>query len=135
MVAVPTSEQGDLPFPADKYVKVSRKWLGKSFIADPSLKKVADGKVVGKTIIDIGCGDGSLAQVLAQMGANKVVGIDSCHEMILSCRARYNCKFWFLICLKLSSRIFSKKQKKFLCLFKTIKMETSYFFYYIFFVC
>jgi len=91
MAAVPTTaQQNELPFPADKYIPASRKWLGKLLIIDPSIMKVAEGNIAGKDIIDIGCGDGNFAQELAQMGANKVIGIDSNHEMILTCKSKFN---------------------------------------------
>ncbi|MEV4314576.1 class I SAM-dependent methyltransferase [Actinocrispum sp. NPDC049592] len=40
------------------------------------------GPVTGKRVLDVGCGDGIYARLLAQRGAGEVVGMDSSSEMI-----------------------------------------------------
>lgn len=99
MVAVspPQQQESDHPeeheFPAEKYLTASRKWIGKLMIVYPSIMKVIDGRISGKDVIDIGCGDGKFGQDLIQLGANKVTGIDSNHAMILQCKTKYNGTF------------------------------------------
>ena len=45
------------------------------------------GNVAGRTVLDVGCGDGELALVLARLGAD-VTGIDSSAAMIATARQR-----------------------------------------------
>lgn len=44
--------------------------------------------VVGKSVIDFGCGEGNEAIELAKLGARKVVGIDIRPELLLTARKR-----------------------------------------------
>ncbi|HVH74845.1 MAG TPA: class I SAM-dependent methyltransferase [Stellaceae bacterium] len=46
------------------------------------------GPVAGKSVLDIGCGDGELALDLAARGARAVAGIDASERMIAAARAR-----------------------------------------------
>jgi len=43
----------------------------------------------GKTVVDVGCGDGSYTYELLQMGASSVVGIDAAEGAIRLARERY----------------------------------------------
>jgi ubiquinone/menaquinone biosynthesis C-methylase UbiE len=69
-----------------EYNRYSRFWeriepkIQSDFLARPYVIKLA-GDVKNKRIIDIGCGEGYIARILAKKGA-KVVGIDSSREMI-----------------------------------------------------
>jgi toxoflavin synthase len=40
------------------------------------------GTVTGKRVLDVGCGDGTYARLVARRGAGQVVGMDSSNEMI-----------------------------------------------------
>jgi len=52
----------------------------------PGLMKVI-GKVSGRDILDVGCGNGSLARILARMG-NRVIGVDGSAGIIEHAKAR-----------------------------------------------
>jgi len=54
------------------------KCLGSSFLES----------IVGKTVIDFGCGEGSAAVELAQCGAKRVIGIDIREDVLLVARQR-----------------------------------------------
>jgi SAM-dependent methyltransferase len=55
--------------------------LDKQFSTGPTLKK-ALGKLDGKVCLDLGCGKGEYAKMMADLGAQHVYGIDNCKEMI-----------------------------------------------------
>jgi len=65
---------------AKKYVDANKR-LGKTYIHNPSLIK-AMGNVVGKNVLDLGCGDGYFTREIKSFGAQKVVGVDISSEMI-----------------------------------------------------
>ena len=46
------------------------------------------GSVHGKTVLDLGCGEGYVSRLLAQRGTASIVGVDQSEEMILGARAR-----------------------------------------------
>ncbi len=52
----------------------------------PGILKVI-GKVTGRTLLDVGCGNGSLARILARMG-NRVSGVDGSPGIIEHAKAR-----------------------------------------------
>ena len=45
-------------------------------------------RVIGKTILDIGCGDGHMACAIADLGAGRVVGIDPSEAMLATAQVR-----------------------------------------------
>ena len=46
------------------------------------------GAVQGKSVLDLGCGEGYVARLLAERGTASIVGIDQSEEMILGARTR-----------------------------------------------
>ncbi|MCR9213290.1 MAG: class I SAM-dependent methyltransferase [Proteobacteria bacterium] len=51
------------------------------FLHKPTVLKLV-GPVEGKTVLDLGCGDGQYSRLMKKMGASKVVGIDQSFGML-----------------------------------------------------
>jgi len=66
---------------AKEYAIIQGKRPGKVFIYDPSFLRVL-GNVMGKDILDIGCGEGYYTRKIKNSGAKEVVGIDLSKEVI-----------------------------------------------------
>uniref|UniRef100_A0AC34RQ40 Methyltransferase domain-containing protein n=1 Tax=Panagrolaimus sp. JU765 TaxID=591449 RepID=A0AC34RQ40_9BILA len=76
-------------FPVNEYVTESRKWLGRTMIVLPSIIHCIKDDLHGKTVLDVGCGNGYISNNLLTWGASRVVGIDLNHEMIVKCKVKY----------------------------------------------
>ncbi|CAD6194229.1 unnamed protein product [Caenorhabditis auriculariae] len=78
-------------FPSEGYVDLKSGWIGKKHLVDPTIRlALEDGHlVVGKNVVDIGCGSGDNAKDVADLGAKRAFGFDSSEEMIRKCRETY----------------------------------------------
>jgi len=66
---------------AEEYANTQEERIAKKYIYKPSLLK-AIGKIKGKKIIDLGCGDGFFTREIKELGASEVLGVDLSPEMI-----------------------------------------------------
>lgn len=66
---------------AREYSKFQDERANRVYLYDPSFLAVA-GDLEGKTILDLGCGDGRMSRLARLKDAKKVVGIDVSAEMI-----------------------------------------------------
>jgi|SRR6185437_12760403 len=64
-----------------------RRLQGKSKLATLLGNDIYD-RIADKTVIDFGCGDGDDAIELAQKGAERVIGIDICDEVLETARKK-----------------------------------------------
>lgn len=77
-----------------EWINLSEAWIeearqGKNSTRNGLLDKpmlIACGDIIGKKIIDCGCGEGRFCRILAARGANYVLGIDLCEPMIEAAR-------------------------------------------------
>ncbi|CAI2349897.1 unnamed protein product [Caenorhabditis sp. 36 PRJEB53466] len=73
-------------FPTDPYLSAQQKWLYQDHLVLPTLTNVLGPNLNGKTILDIGCGNGMNSVNFIKWGAQKVVGFDYSLEMVKSCQ-------------------------------------------------
>ncbi|HLD16065.1 MAG TPA: methyltransferase domain-containing protein [Candidatus Nanoarchaeia archaeon] len=60
---------------ADEYSKMLNPT--KEYVLIPMLKRLVNN-ISGKTVIDLGCGDGFFTRLLSRMRPAKIVGVDIC---------------------------------------------------------
>lgn len=69
---------------ADQYSKLRQEWLE---LAPYRIKESREGgDVAGLRILDCGCGEGRFCRMLAERGAQYVLGVDTCEPMIAAAR-------------------------------------------------
>lgn len=72
---------------AKQYIKtVKRPTILREYCLTPSLFYPV-GDIKGKTILDLGCGEGYFTRLMKKKGASKVIGVDISKEMIKLARA------------------------------------------------
>lgn len=74
---------------AKEYSENQGKRTAKVYAYNPSFFKVL-GNVKGKSVLDLGCGDGYYTRMIKNLGALKVVGIDLSREMIKIAKEKEN---------------------------------------------
>ena len=65
---------------AEDYIEFNTR-ITKEYCITPSFLKYL-GNIRGKTVLDVGCGDGYYTRMIKNLGASKVVGVDISREMI-----------------------------------------------------
>jgi SAM-dependent methyltransferase len=87
--ALPASGDAAGRFGPEAYADWRASWLGDATEAlEQDLVLRLAGDVSGRRVLDVGCGDGSLAAVFRQKGAASVAGCDIDPKMIMRARAR-----------------------------------------------
>jgi SAM-dependent methyltransferase len=54
----------------------------------PTVRKVLDGLVEGRKVLDLACGTGFYSRLLKQLGASRVIGVDISEAMIVEARMK-----------------------------------------------
>lgn len=69
------------------WIKIIRERLDRyrTELTDPAVLEGV-GNCHGQSVLDAGCGEGYLSRAVAERGASRVVGIDTCEELILAAR-------------------------------------------------
>ncbi|CCD65350.1 Methyltransferase domain-containing protein [Caenorhabditis elegans] len=89
-------------FPSEAYTEAQQKWLGRDHLITPTIKKAFGHILVGKEVLDVGCGNGHYSFDFLRWGAHKVFGVDNSEEMIQICKSspdfeNFNSKIDFLL--------------------------------------
>lgn len=48
-------------FPSQAYTAAQEKWLGRDHLITPTIKKAFGDILTGKSVLDVGCGNGELS--------------------------------------------------------------------------